>query len=155
MSVDVSDFPGGQITFKLLKDAPAPPLTSVTVAAPAVGGTPVKVQAPATLAYQWPVLELLPTTFSLYDASCKSLRTQPYPTNAWFVASTVQDDLLFPPLHFTVDAPAEPRQTSPTIRRRTPQFVPGNKVELLVDGDKVLPRLLEALAGAQHHVHLN
>jgi phosphatidylserine/phosphatidylglycerophosphate/cardiolipin synthase-like enzyme len=155
MAVDVSQFAGGQLTFKLYKDAAAPALRSWSVSVPATGNPPVTIKVPVQLTYQWPVLTDTPTTFSLVDESCKAGATRPYPTNSWFLADPITDDLLFPPLHFTVAEPGQPPSASPVIRRAMPQFVGGNKVELLVDGDEILPSVLAALAGAKHHVHLN
>jgi phosphatidylserine/phosphatidylglycerophosphate/cardiolipin synthase-like enzyme len=155
LAVDVSNFPGGELGFKLKRSATTIELQSWSVPAPAVGATPTTIEVPITLNYQWPALEKLPTTFSLYNDCCKAGATRPYPTNASFVSDLVTDDLLYPPLFFAVTEPGQPAVQSAVIKRALPQFVPGNKVELLVDGDKILPKLLAALAGAQHHVHVN
>jgi phosphatidylserine/phosphatidylglycerophosphate/cardiolipin synthase-like enzyme len=154
MAVDVSNFAGGDLVFKLKKSLVIE-LKSQAVPMSAVGGTPTTVRVPVILNHQWEVLARLPTMLSLFNESCKAGMARPYPTNASFLSNQITDDLLFPPLFFTVTEPGQQPVTSPSIRRVLPQFVPGNKVDLLVDGDKVLPSLLATIAAAQHHVHLN
>ncbi len=155
MTVDVQNFPGGELVFSVRSPAIVPPLTTVTVTAPAVGLISTLVAAPVVLTYQWPVLTDFPTTYSHYNACCDAKTSLPYRTDLAFLADPISDDVLFPPLYFTVSVPGQADVTSPTIRRELPQFVPGNKVELLVNGDVIKPSVLAAIAGAQHHVHLD
>jgi phosphatidylserine/phosphatidylglycerophosphate/cardiolipin synthase-like enzyme len=155
MAVDVSNFAGGDITFLLKKSAVTVPLHPWARRVPAVGSTPITVSIPVTLNRMWPVLQHVPTKYSLYQESCKAGGPRPYPTNAWFLQETVTDDLLYPPLFFTAAEPGQPAVQSPTIRRSSPRYVPGNLAELLVDGDKVLANLLPALDAAQQHIHIN
>lgn len=155
LAVDVRDFTGGEIVFKLQKTAPAPPLQTKAVVVSPVGPTPTTVTVPVPLTYQWQVLESLPTTYSYYNECCDAGTTLPYRTGAWFLADPVSDDVLFPPLVFTATAAGQPAVTAPVIRRRLPEFVPGNKIELLVDGDEIQASVLAAIAAATDHVHLN
>ncbi|HET7697812.1 MAG TPA: phospholipase D-like domain-containing protein [Vicinamibacterales bacterium] len=157
MVVDVSDVPGGVVVFKLFKTALSPPLATRIAVIGAVGSTPISARASVTLNYQWKVLEIFTGYYSHFNACCDAGRTLAYQTNASFLATPITDDLLFPPLYFTAALVGQPGSTvtAPTIRRTMPAFVPGNRVELLVDGDKILASLLPALAAAQHHVHLN
>lgn len=155
MAVDVSDFAGGELTFKLWKATQAPPLAVVSVQVPAVGPAPVTVTADVTLDHQWKVLFDLPTTYSYVSECVERQATLPYRSTASFLADPISDDLLFPPLHFTVTAPGQTTVTSGVIRRESPAFIPGNRAELLVDGNEILPRVIADINAAQHHVHLN
>jgi hypothetical protein len=155
LTVDVHDTPGTEVVFKLQKTTPSPPLMTAAVPVPATGAWPTTLKIPVTLAYQWPVLEKLPTTYSHFDACCKAGHTLPYGTNSWFLADEISTDLLYPPLVFTAGELLQQPVTSPVIRRDSPQFVPGNRAELLVDGPQIQAGVIAAIAAAQHHVHLD
>jgi phosphatidylserine/phosphatidylglycerophosphate/cardiolipin synthase-like enzyme len=155
LAVDVRDTPATEIVFKLQKTTLAPPLSTQVRTLPAVGSTPQTVTVPVTLAHQWPVLEKLPTTYSHFNVCCDAGATQPYQTNAWYLADQVSDDLLFPPLKFSAAESGQAPITSPVIKRAMPQFIPGNQATLLVDGDQIQTSVLAAIAAAQHHIHLD
>jgi phosphatidylserine/phosphatidylglycerophosphate/cardiolipin synthase-like enzyme len=155
MVIDVQDFAGGLITFKLQKDTPALPLMTALSVVPPAGSTPITVTQPVTLNYQWQVLEKLPTTLSQFNVCCDAGTTVPYQTNAWFLQNQITDDLLYPPLHFTAAEPGQAAVTSPVIRREMPQFVPGNKIDLYVNGDQIQTAVLDAINAATHHIHLD
>jgi phosphatidylserine/phosphatidylglycerophosphate/cardiolipin synthase-like enzyme len=155
MCVDVQNFAGGDVVFKLQKTTPSLPLASPVKTHSAVGSTRISVAVPVTLAYQWLVLEKLPTTYSHVNRCCDAGATLPYETNAWYLADQVTDDLFYPPLYFTAAERGQPAVTSQIIRREMPQFVPGNKVELLVNGDQIQTAVLAAIDAATDHVHLD
>ncbi|HKD98724.1 MAG TPA: hypothetical protein VKB69_14190, partial [Micromonosporaceae bacterium] len=155
MAVDVTNTPGTEIVFRLSKTTPSPPLSTHVVVVPSVGSTPVTVKVPVTLAHQWQVLEKMPTTFSYFNQCSDAGHTLPYQTNAWYLADQVTDDLLYPPLKFTAGELLQQPVTSPVISRELPQYIPGNSVDILVDGQRIKASVLQAIRAAQHHIHLN
>jgi phosphatidylserine/phosphatidylglycerophosphate/cardiolipin synthase-like enzyme len=155
LAVDVQNFAGGIITFKLWKTATAPPLVTQSVAVGPVGSTASTLKVLVSLNYQWQFLRSFPGTFSMYNVCCDAGSTQPYPTNASFLSTSITDDLLYPPLYFTANELGQAPVTSPTIRRQTPQLVPGNVVDLFVNGDEIQAAVLEAIGSAQKNVHLD
>lgn len=153
-------FPGADVTFTLWSSSPVEPLQTL-VANPGLG-TPTSgapgyrtVSVEMHLAHQWQVLERMPTTYSHYNVCCDAGSTQPFPTGSPFLADRVTNDRLYPPLYFTAFQPGQQAVSSPEMRRIGPRFMPGNRVDLLVDGPEIQTSVLAAINAAQHHIHLD
>ena len=129
---------------------------SQTARQAAVGASSVDASLGLDMNFLWERL-LMSEEFSLIRASWAAGREVPYPTNAPFLAEQITDRTFWPEFDFTVDAPNQgiATVTSPTVRRRFPQFSDQNAVRILIDGNEALPAILAALDAASDHIHLD